>query len=124
MTGPAVCLSEPPCIGRCSAAARAGSAVAALPGGEAFRDEVRAIKLRCQDTQDSLLERFAAKARERGATVFLAADAAAAIRYVSSGGSLRGKDGGQVEIAHQRGDRDQRAPGGGPHGGDETDSAS
>ncbi len=57
-------------------------AVAALPGGEAFRHEVRAIKLRCLDAQDSLVDRFAAKARERGATVFLAEDAAAAIRYV------------------------------------------
>jgi iron-sulfur cluster protein len=57
-------------------------AIGALPGGEAFRDEVRAIKLRCQDAQDSLVERFAAKARQRGASVFLAEDGAAAIRYV------------------------------------------
>jgi L-lactate dehydrogenase complex protein LldF len=57
-------------------------AVAALPGGEAFRDQVRAVKLRCLDAQDSLVERFAAQARRRGAVVFLAEDAPAAIRYV------------------------------------------
>ena len=57
-------------------------AVAALPGGEAFRDEVRAIKLRCQDTQDSLLEALRREGPRAGRPVFLAADAAAAIRYV------------------------------------------
>jgi iron-sulfur cluster protein len=57
-------------------------AIRALPGGAGFRDEVRAIKLRCLDAQDSLVERFADKARERGATVFMAEDSAAAIRYV------------------------------------------
>ena len=65
-------------------------AVAALPGGEAFRKEVRAIKLRCLDKQDELVERFAEKVRKRGAEVFLAKDGKAAIDYI-------------LKIARQRG---------------------
>ena len=64
-------------------------AVAALPGGDAFRKEVRAIKLRCLEKQDELVERFAEKVRQRGAAVFLAQDAKAA---ASRSTWLRGKD--------------------------------
>lgn len=57
-------------------------AVRELPGGEAFRDEVRAIKLRCLERQDELLDRFADNARKRGAQVYRAADGAEAIAQV------------------------------------------
>ena len=57
-------------------------AVAALPGGDAFRKEVRAIKLRCLEKQDELVERFAEKVRQRGASVYLAKDAKTAIDYI------------------------------------------
>lgn len=53
-----------------------------LPGGAAFRDEVKAIKERCIAQQDELLARFKANAEARGAKVYVAADAAAAIAYV------------------------------------------
>ncbi|MBI2421409.1 MAG: LUD domain-containing protein [Candidatus Hydrogenedentes bacterium] len=52
-----------------------------LPGGTAFRDEVKAIKERCIAQQDELLARFIANAEKRGATVFVAEDARAAIDY-------------------------------------------
>lgn len=57
-------------------------AIATLPDGLEFRNRVKAIKDRCTDQQDALLERFVEKARERGANVFLAKDGAAAIEYV------------------------------------------
>ena len=57
-------------------------AVDGLTGGDAFRQEVRTIKLRCLEKQDELIDRFAAKVRERGAHVFLAKDGAAAIDYI------------------------------------------
>jgi iron-sulfur cluster protein len=57
-------------------------ALEALAQGEAFREEVRAIKLRCLEKQDELIDRFATRARERGTNVFLAKDGAAAIAYV------------------------------------------
>ena len=57
-------------------------AVELLPGGENFRKEVRATKLRCLAKQDELVERFAEKARQRGTSVFLAKDGRAAIDYV------------------------------------------
>lgn len=57
-------------------------AVELLPGGEAFRKKVRGTKLRCLAKQDELVERFAEKVRQRGASVFLAKDAKAAIDYV------------------------------------------
>ena len=53
-----------------------------LTGGAGFRQEVRAVKLRCLEKQDELIDRFAAKARERGVHVFLAKDGAAAIDYI------------------------------------------
>ncbi len=52
-----------------------------LPGGTAFRDEVRAIKDRCIDKQEELLERFVASAKARGCHVFVAEDAKAANDY-------------------------------------------
>lgn len=57
-------------------------ALAALPGGAAFRDEVKKTKDRCIERQPELLDRFVANARKRGAHVFLAKDGAAAIDYV------------------------------------------
>jgi iron-sulfur cluster protein len=57
-------------------------AVDMLPGGEAFRKEVRATKLRCLAKQDELVDRFAEKARQRGTSVFLAKDGQAAIDYI------------------------------------------
>ena len=58
------------------------TAIGALPGGEAFREEVRQIKVRCQGQMDDLVDRFAEKARARGAMVFMAEDGQAAIAYV------------------------------------------
>ena len=58
------------------------AAVDLLPGGEGFRGEVRGIKLRCLEQQDDLVDRFAEKVRERGASVFLAKDGAEAIAYI------------------------------------------
>ena len=63
-------------------------AFAELPGGEAFRDEVRAIKLRCLEQQDDLVRQFSTKVKDRGARVFLAGDGPEAIGYV-------------LELAHQ-----------------------
>jgi len=57
-------------------------AIAALPDGPGFRSRVKAIKDRCIDRQDELLERFIANARDRGAQVFVARDGAAAVDYV------------------------------------------
>ncbi len=56
--------------------------LAELPGGTAFRDEVRAVKDRCLDEQDTLLARFVGNARKRGATVYLAPTGQDAIDYV------------------------------------------
>lgn len=57
-------------------------ALATLPGGAAFRDEVKAVKDRCIERQPVLLEKFIANAERRGAKVFVAKDGAAAIDYV------------------------------------------
>jgi iron-sulfur cluster protein len=57
-------------------------AVDLLPGGEAFRKEVRKTKLRCLAKQDELVDRFTEKVRQRGASVFLAKDGKAAIDYI------------------------------------------
>lgn len=57
-------------------------AVGLLPGGETFRKKVRETKLRCQAKQAELVDRFAEKARQRGASVFMADDGAEAIDYV------------------------------------------
>jgi len=53
-----------------------------LPGGKEFFKEVKATKLRCLENQDELLEKFANKIRERGASVFMAEDGPAAIEYI------------------------------------------
>ena len=58
------------------------AAIEVLPGGEAFRGEVRAIKLRCLDRQEDLVRMFAEKVRARGSRVFLAKDGAEAIGYI------------------------------------------
>jgi L-lactate dehydrogenase complex protein LldF len=52
-----------------------------LPGGAAFRNEARAIKDRCIDQQEALLERFVKACEARGCHVFVAADAKAANDY-------------------------------------------
>lgn len=57
-------------------------ALAVLPGGAAFREDVKETKDRCIEQQPELLERFVANAKKRGAQVFIAKDGAAAIEYV------------------------------------------
>ncbi|MCC6695858.1 MAG: LUD domain-containing protein [Candidatus Hydrogenedentes bacterium] len=59
-----------------------GRAIAVLPGGEAFRAEVKAIKDRCIERQDELVAKFTACAQARGAHVYFAENGAAAIDYV------------------------------------------
>ena len=58
------------------------TAIDILPQGEAFRKEVRDIKVRCLHNLDDLVDQFAAKVESRGAKVFLAKDGAAAIDYI------------------------------------------
>ena len=67
-----------------------GRAIAALPGGEAFRAEVKAIKERCIERQDELIAKFTANAQARGAHVHFADDGAAAIEYVLNLARKRG----------------------------------
>lgn len=50
-----------------------------LPGGAAFRDEVKSIKDRCIENLDALLEQFMANAEKRGCKVYFAKDGAEAI---------------------------------------------
>ncbi len=57
-------------------------ALAVLPGGAAFRDEVKKVKDQCIENLPGLLDQFVENARKRGAHVFLAKDGAAAIDYV------------------------------------------
>ncbi|CAN5298640.1 LUD domain-containing protein [soil metagenome] len=57
-------------------------AVDARPDKDAFRKEVRATKLKSIAALPELVEQFAAKARERGANVYMAKDGAAAIEYI------------------------------------------
>ncbi len=57
-------------------------ALAVLPGGAAFREDVKKTKDRCIEQQPELLERFVTNAKKRGAQVFIAKDGAAAIEYV------------------------------------------
>lgn len=54
-------------------------AIAELPGGMAFRTRVKDTKNRCLEEKDALLETFVANVEKRGAKVFLAEDAQAAI---------------------------------------------
>jgi L-lactate dehydrogenase complex protein LldF len=63
-----------------------------LPGGTAFRDEVKLIKDRCIDDLDALLEEFIANAEKRGCKVYLAKDGPEAIAI-------------SVRIAQDRGSR-------------------
>ncbi len=58
------------------------AAIDILPQGEAFRKEVREIKVRCTANLDDLVAQFAEKVESRGAKVFLAEDGAAAIDYI------------------------------------------
>lgn len=58
------------------------TAIDILPQGEAFRKEVREIKVRCLHKLDDLVDQFAAKVESRGAKVFLAKDGPAAIDYI------------------------------------------
>ncbi len=69
---------------RCMERGRNNRAIrlAELPGGTAFRDEVRAVKDRCLDEQDALLARFVENSKKRGATVYLAPTGQDAIDYV------------------------------------------
>lgn len=52
-----------------------------VPGGAAFRAEVRAIKERCIAEQDTLLAKFIRNAEARGVQVFVAKDGPEAIAY-------------------------------------------
>ena len=54
-------------------------ALAVLPGGAAFREDVKKTKDRCIEQQPELLARFVANAKKRGAQVFIAKDGAEAI---------------------------------------------
>lgn len=65
-------------------------ALATLEGGSAFRAEVKRVKTRCIACQEELLARFSTNAEKRGAKVFLAADAQAAIGYVLDLAKARG----------------------------------
>ena len=58
------------------------AAIDILPQGEAFRKEVREIKVRCTAKLDDLVDQFAERVEARGARVFLAEDGAAAIGYI------------------------------------------
>ena len=57
-------------------------ALAVLPGGAAFRDDVKKAKDRCIEQLPELMERFVENARKRGAHVFIAKNGAEAIEYV------------------------------------------
>jgi L-lactate dehydrogenase complex protein LldF len=57
------------------------AALETLPGGAAFRDDVRSIKERCIENLPELQRQFVENARKRGVKVFEAADADDAIRY-------------------------------------------
>jgi L-lactate dehydrogenase complex protein LldF len=53
-----------------------------IPGGTAFRAEVKKVKDRCRDDHDRLLQEFVTKAEARGVKVFLAKTGPDAITYV------------------------------------------
>jgi iron-sulfur cluster protein len=57
------------------------AALAALPGGAAFRNDVRAAKERCIENLPELTRRFIANAEKRGANIYQARDGAEAIAY-------------------------------------------
>lgn len=56
--------------------------ISAIRVGDFFREEVREIKLRCQDCQSELIERFTQNAEKRGTKVFHAKDGQAAIEHI------------------------------------------
>jgi len=57
------------------------AALETLPGGAAFRDDVRAAKERCIEDHPRLKQQFIANARKRGAWVYEAATGAEVIAY-------------------------------------------
>jgi iron-sulfur cluster protein len=65
-------------------------ALETLPGGAAFRDEVRRVKERCIENLPGLQQQFIAKARQRGVHVFEAESAADAIGYCLDLAKARG----------------------------------
>ncbi len=65
-------------------------ALETLPGGAAFRDEVRRIKERCIEELPRLQQQFIANARRRGVQVFVADSAADAIGYCLELAKARG----------------------------------
>ena len=66
------------------------AALGTLPGGEAFRDDVRRIKERCIEYLPRLQQQFVENARRRGVHVFEAPSAADAIGYCLELASARG----------------------------------
>jgi iron-sulfur cluster protein len=62
----------------------------ALPGGSAFRDEVKRVKKRCIDDLPRLQATFVENARKRGVTVYEAGTAADVIRYCLDLAKARG----------------------------------
>jgi len=56
-------------------------ALESLPGGDAFRDDVRKSKERCLENHDELKKRFIENVKKRGASVFEAKTGADAIKY-------------------------------------------
>lgn len=61
-----------------------------VPGGTAFRDEVKRVKDQCRGDHDRLLKQFVEKAESRGVKVFLAKTGADAIEYVLKLAAERG----------------------------------
>jgi len=57
------------------------TALESLPGGAAFRDDVRKTKERCIENHGELKKRFIENVRKRGATVFEAQTAEDVISY-------------------------------------------
>ncbi|MDP6042759.1 MAG: LUD domain-containing protein, partial [Candidatus Latescibacteria bacterium] len=53
-----------------------------LPQGEAFRQEMRGVKVRCLEKLDDLVDQFVKKVETRGVQVFLAEDGPAVIDYI------------------------------------------
>jgi len=58
------------------------NALAEIPGGDSFREEVQAIKQRCIKNLPKLLKQFTENAEQRGATVYFAKTGEDACNYV------------------------------------------
>ncbi len=58
------------------------NALAEIPGGDSFREEVQAIKQRCIQNLPNLLKQFTENAEQRGATVYFAKTGEDACNYV------------------------------------------